>query len=402
MIRHNLQKVSPPWLWKLFQLSKSAVPFATLDVLEKLARRIPAQLDFIYKIQRSRFNTDRNRRKGTSLSSTKMTSQRGKVKRVLVIAHYYFASPEYWKPGCGNFFYEIYASAIDKYGFENVEVFSVIEAEPEEQWLSRLTIELGREFDMFLVFGELSPHSNTDWDWDAYLDSIRKTWSGLAFFVVFDSVWRQTLLKIDRLVSIDKNVRVITIDRDVRNYLSKPLQVLGPLFLPISVSSRELISSKVQNSITSEDFSLSFHGKLYPYRIVQIGKMEKLGIRIEVNRSNSSVQRDYPAYIQDLNSSGLVLCLSRANAQNINQLKCRILEASLFGGIVLTDEKSLIGQFFPKGDFFYFRSTRHLRKILTAISQHPEKVVEMRESARSHAEYIANQYFWEKIEQISL
>jgi hypothetical protein len=172
--------------------------------------------------------------------------------------------------------------------------------------------------------------------------------------------------------------------------------------MPISLLSRELISNKVPNSIASEDFSLSFHGKLYPYRVVQIGKIEKFGIRIEVNRSNSGKQRDYPTYIQDLNSDGLVLCLSRANAQNINQLKCRILEAALFGGIVLTDEKRLIGQFFPKGDFFYFRSTRHLRRILTTISHSPEKIIEMRESARVHANYISNQYFWEKIEQISL
>lgn len=402
MIRHNLQKVLPPCLWKLLKLSKSAVPFAVLDALEKLARRIPVQLDFIYKIQRSQFNTDRDRRTGILFSSINLTRQRGKVKRVLVIAHYYFAGPEYWKPGCGNFFYEIYASAIDRYGFENVEVFSVSESEPGEQWLSRLTIELERGFDIFLGFGELNPNSDTDWDWDANLDSIRKTWGGLAIFVVFDSVWRQTLLKIDRLVSIDENVRVITIDRDVRNYLSKPLQVLGPLFMPISLLSRELISNKVPNSIASEDFSLSFHGKLYPYRVVQIGKIEKFGIRIEVNRSNSGKQRDYPTYIQDLNSAGLVLCLSRANAQNINQLKCRILEAALFGGIVLTDEKRLIGQFFPKGDFFYFRSTRHLRRILTTISHSPEKIIEMRESARVHANYISNQYFWEKIEQISL
>lgn len=402
MIRHNLQKVLPPWIWKLLKLSKSAVPFPVLDALEKLARRIPVQLDFIYKIQKSRFNTDRNRRTGTSFSCINLTPQRGEVKRVLVIAHYYFAGAEYWKPGCGNFFYEIYASAIDRYGFENVEVFSVTESEPEEQWLSRLTIELERGFDIFLGFGELNPNSDTNWDWDAYLNSVRKNWSGLAFFVIFDSVWRQTLFKIDRLVSVDENVRVITIDRDVRNYLNKPSQVLGPLFMPFSLSSRELISRKVQKSITSENFSLSFHGKLYPYRVALIRKIEKLGIRIDVNHSNSGKQRDYPTYIQDLNSSGLVLCLSRANAQNINQLKCRILEAALFGGIVLTDEKRLVGQFFPKGDFFYFRSTRHLKKILTAISQRPEKLIKMRESARTQANYISNQYFWEKIEQISL
>lgn len=368
-----------------------------MDFLERLVRRLPGSLDFIFKIQRYRFHRQRNKVLELVHSDLEMQPSPQSIKRVLIIAHYYFSDEDSWRPATGNLFFEIFESAVERYGSENVDAFLI--GQDDENWLSRLMISNLDQYHAFLVFGELNPDSEYSWDWDRHLQEIRKCWNGFAIFIIFDSVWRQTLLKIDRLLRSDFNVRVVTIDRDVKQFMRNQSQLLGPIFLPISTSSRNQILKTVEKVEIFKKKSLSFHGKMYPYRLEHIKRMRRAGIDVSVNQSNGVESRNYASYINDLNSSGLALCLSRANAQNINQLKCRLLEVALFGGVIMTDDKKLIGRFFPSTSFYYFSSIKKLKKLVELVNHDPVGLEQSRLEANLRADYLAREYFWQEIEK---
>ncbi len=83
----------------------------------------------------------------------------------------------------------------------------------------------------------------------------------------------------------------------------------------------------------------------------------------------------------------------------VPQLKSRMLEGPLFGTIVCTDEFSLARRFFDTDQFVTFATAGDLQRAITGLLANPQKLVEVRAAAHSHARQIASSAFWSTAER---
>jgi hypothetical protein len=313
----------------------------------------------------------------------------------LILVPYHFK--DNWQPMTGNFFYEIYASAIERYPHSEVRLFFV--QENQENWIDQLVEVLKENPCLDIVTNsEKDPSSNFDWNFDLLLTQLSSFWKGIFYGILFDSVWEVFLIRNLYLATNFPNVRVIAIDRDIRCFFPRKLRTAGPTFLPISKLSLTQLGSAIVNSTSK--YELSFLGKVYEYRRVILEGISLNHPKFHINPELvPSTQYSYLEYFQKLSSSRYSLNLARANAQDILQLKCRVLEAALAGSIVVTDEKKWISLFFNENEFVYFKSPQKLFEDI-ARYEGSYKDTSIKAGVQSRALELAPTHFWETLESV--
>ena len=310
-------------------------------------------------------------------------------KKLLIIVP--SESSKDWEFAHGNWFFELYQSALDFFPEHEVEVFFI--SKSKSLWTTELYRKLLKEPQVsILTFIESSSRNNLYGINFELLIEIRKVWQGILMGLMFDSVWPDALNHAYLMSWMDSGVLVVAIDRNISSGLPKNCAHVGPLFLPIS---RGSIKKLQENIIPSpKSLKLSFVGKVYPTREHIISAITSSLPALEVLSTSSKNQSDYVSYMKSLSSSKYTLNLARANAQSIFQLKCRVLEAALMKTTIVTDEKRYIQKYFHREVFVYFKNPSQIEDLINKFDENRESKQQI---AKRLAETIAPTNFWEQI-----
>ena len=310
---------------------------------------------------------------------------------------------ETWKPGGGNYFYELFTSAQEAYGEEHVEIFLVDENAAPETWHAPLVQRLiSTRASHCLAFVESDPGQAGPWHWNEFALRARHAWSGAFVGVLTDGVYLLHQLRATRFRRAMPQSIFVAIDVESSSYAGyvPARTIFGPCFLPISDSSIEALSDSTAMS-DEREFDLVFVGKVYPNREGFLDELRSSGIRIGINphRPDPAVRPGYGDYVRGLRQGLFTLNLSEAGGMPVPQLKSRMLEGPLFGTIVCTDESSLGRRFFDHNQFVTFTTAGELQQAIAPLLANPQKLVEVRDAAHSHARQIASSAFWSTVER---
>lgn len=310
-------------------------------------------------------------------------------KKIILIVP--LGSSDNWSSASGNWFYEIYSSALDFFPDHKIEVFFI--RDYGSSWPEVLFEKVcnNPQTSILSFIENDSPHNMNGINFE-HLIKLRHMWRGLFLGVIFDSVWPNTLNHAFILSHMDKGVIIVSIDRSIKTALPRNSSQCGPVFLPISKETIHQFHEISKNNPKSIEFS--FMGKTYPSRIHNIGAVLKTYQKLDHKYESDNKRLKYPSYIAKLASSHFTLNLARANAQSVFQLKCRVLEAALVGTIVVTDEKRFIRKYFPESNFIYYYRPEMIAAKINRLNLTKSK---LQEEIQIMAESIAPSDFWKKI-----
>jgi hypothetical protein len=314
-------------------------------------------------------------------------------KKLLILVPSDFSKP--WKAGSGNFFFEIYASAKDYFPNSRVELLFIEESSVD--WISEVVQVVLKNPNISIVaLIEKDPNTrDNQWNFDRLIIEMRPFWNGLLIGILFDSVWPIFLARANLLAKMDSGTLLVSIDRSIKSALPFQAFTCGPLLLPISSESVDYINKHLQGSVKKRD--VSFVGKLYPSREYRVSSYQKAIPNLNYHSESNIERLDYIDYLRILKESQFTLNLARANAQSIFQLKCRILEASLVGSIIISDERKYISKYLRSSQYIYAPSGKGLKgKIRRFISDNPN-IEELRYELMQNAIKIAPTNFWDEI-----
>ena len=317
-----------------------------------------------------------------------------KLELLILVPHFYSNS---WEPGTGNFFFEIYRSAMERYPSATIEL--VFAKKNDSSWIIEVVKILSLNPGMSLLANtEKDPSEEYDWNFEILIGQLREFWTGGLLAIMFDSVWEEFLIRNLYLSKIVPRVKIIAIDRDISQYFPRRVRTAGPTLLPISKESIDLLVELSSNQAFS--YRLTFLGKIYDYRRNELRVIKSFCPELSINpRLPNSGDYSYQEYFKTLASSRFSLNLSRANAQNVKQLKCRVLEAALAGSVVATDERKWMSKFFEKDEYIYIASAHELQtdRIYCSAQADYQKI---REKSFLRAKALAPSAFWETVESL--
>jgi hypothetical protein len=299
-----------------------------------------------------------------------------KSKSLLIVIPSNYAKN--WKPAEGNFYFEIFESAKEKYPEWEVKVYH---CEEEKEWHGDLSTHIKvMNPDILLISSELDPNGTSEWSLDLFVYNLSKVWHGTICYLLFDSAFPLHVWRIKRLIRINSMCFIVAIDRDLSIEEKMSALCVGPIFLPISQKSmeiiRELIAAKIKEE-SLEPMFISFIGQEYPYRKKLLVNIEREFPNLKINpQLDMANPKSYLSYMTALSLSTYTVNLSRQHVIKRNQLKCRVLEAALTGSHVISDELKYTGVFLEVNKHFFFSKfdTSSLRKLrIQARDFNPDK-----------------------------
>ncbi|MCF8540222.1 MAG: glycosyltransferase [Aurantimicrobium sp.] len=303
-----------------------------------------------------------------------------------------------WKPGAGNYFFDIWQSARERYGSQHVLLHQV--APGDTDWAERLAADIEAQDPTHVIFyGEEDPNGEVN-SWARVGATLARLWAGELIFLMYDSVYWWHIFSAEALAEVYPNVSVHATDQFPRE-LRKGLPRSGPGLLPTSLESIKFLESRVlfANRPDARQ-SLTFLGSLYPERIKQLAKFARLGTGVVVNphRSAKLERPTYEEYAAAIGHSWATINLSRNHGMPRKHVKSRVLEAPLFGTLLVTDERKLTALTIPTDGFVYFRSARDLKSSIRRLRENPQKYEAIRDRGQRYARALAQSSFWGAID----
>jgi len=309
----------------------------------------------------------------------------------------------------GNYFYEVAQSCREYAGDSAVSVFAVEPGEPPASWHRRLIDYLVETNATHLIAQvEKDPEQSQSWWWDALWAALIPRWSGVFLGVMFDSSYPWLTIPVRRVARMSERFVLVDICMPMDGAMVPGRPEVGPVNMPVSRQSLELIDAAVADA--SKEYDVSFIGVLYPYRVEAIEACRQRGLRIEVNphrvdapndlRSSQVNQPTYVDYMRGLAESQTTINFARSSAGDFYQLKTRVLEACLMGCLVLTDDVDRTGQFWDEGEFARFTSPTDLPQVVERLLADPARLTAAQSAARDTARAITVTSFWGGIDQV--
>ena len=309
-----------------------------------------------------------------------------------------------WKSGGGNYFFELLASARDRYGDDAVDVFVVNEAAPSSLWHAALTQFLVETNATHCVaFIESDPAQAGPWHWQNFAALARRSWNGAFVGILTDGLYLLHQARATRFRHAYPRSSFVAIDIDESRHAGfVPKRTLfGPCFLPISDLSIEALRRVTSHNSKHPEYDVVFVGKVYSNREGLLEELRSSGLRVGVNphRTDPTIRSGYGAYVRGLRMAHFTLNLSEAGGIPIPQLKSRMLEGPLFGTIVCSDESKLARHFFDADDFVNFKSVEDLKSKIVQLLSDPTRLNEIKKAAGRRAQAIASDAFWSTVDR---
>lgn len=313
-----------------------------------------------------------------------------------------------WRPGTRNFYYEAYQSAVESLGIGAVSVLDVSPGEAAESWGAQLRDLLGdTQATHVITHIEHDPGSPDAWNWDIAWNRIARTWDGVLLGVMFDSAFELVSMKARRLGRMSPNFVGVDICMPMDGTLIRGRREVGPVTMPVSRQSLTLVQERIAG--ITPDHDVSFIGALYPYRVQLIARLRSAGIDVAVNPHRPDTTHDFVTsrtnqpewldYMAGLAASRMSVNFSRSSAGGYEQLKTRVIEATLAGTFLLTDDRDRTRRYFTEDvEFGFFPDVSALPGVITRWVESPTRVEGAR-SAQAKAEQIALTDFWSRIDE---
>ena len=303
-----------------------------------------------------------------------------------------------WGPAEGNYFYEIWQSAIERFGAQRVLLHQV--APGDASWAERLVSDIEAQDPTHVIFhGEENPNGEVN-SWPGVGATLAGVWTGELIFLMYDSVYWWHIFDAETLAEVYPNVSVHATDTFPRE-LGKGIPRSGPGLLPTSLETIKILERRALFANRPDaPQPLTFVGSLYPDRIKQLAKFARRGIDIVVNpqRAGKSEKPSYEEYAAAIGHSWATINLSRNHGMPRKHVKARVLEAPLFGTLLVTDERKLTSGLLPADGFVYFRSGRDLKKSMGRLREYPHEHEAIRDRGQRYARGLAQSSFWDAIE----
>lgn len=322
----------------------------------------------------------------------------------LVVVPQFGEGHESYRPGTRNFYYETAQNARENYGADRVSVFTVEPQEPFESWHPRLIDHLVEVRATHLITHiETDPgHLDGTWNWDLFWAAVHERWDGVLLGVMFDSAYRWIRAKAELLGRMSPRFMIVDICMPMDGSVRRGRPEVGPVNMPVSRESLALVEDRIAD--IEPQYDVSFIGVLYPYRTELLERIRATGASVAVNphrpdgggitgdaRDNQPSWLDYMA---GLASSRMTLNFSRSSAGPYEQLKTRVIEATLAGTLLLTDDRDRTRLFFePEVEFGAFTGVEDLPSKISSWLADPERLETARRAGQERARAIAHEDF---------
>lgn len=316
-----------------------------------------------------------------------------------------------YSPGNWNFYFEAGQTLADSIGSQAVSVLDIPAGDPTENWHRRLIEHVAQtKATHILTHIESDPTDDMDsWTWDqVLLQLVNSGWDGALLGVSFDSAFKWIRARSRRLATISPQFVAVDICMPMDGELVKGRKEVGPVNMPVSQLTLDLVSQEISD--VSKEFDVSFIGALYPYRVELIEEMRSRGINVAVNPhrtdettdfvSSRSNQPSWLQYMRGLASSHMTINFSQSSAGPFEQLKTRVIEATLAGTFLLTDDKDRTRLFFEVDDFATFNSVDELPELIENLLSDRAALGEKAVRAQSRAISLAVTNFWDEIDVV--
>lgn len=322
------------------------------------------------------------------------------LTKILVVSpQSWDASRVPWQPATGNYFYDIWQSANERYGAQRVALHQIKPA--DSNWLASLLESIAAEKPSHIIFqGEEDPNDDRG-AYTQFAETLATVWNGQLIFVMYDSVYWWHIFKAEQVAQLYPHTYVHAIDRSPRE-LRKVVAKSGPGVLPTSQATIDtLFTSPEWGTVDMDGTELTMVGSMYPDREKKVASFFKRGIDLSVNphRRGTTDRPSYVKYASAIGQSWGTINLSRNHGMPAKHVKTRVLEAPLFGTVLFSDEATMSSTMIPRDAFVYFRNARDLAKKVSYYRSHPEEFAEIRSRGHQRALEIANSIFWSEIER---
>ena len=314
-----------------------------------------------------------------------------------------------WTVAGGNHFYEIWHSARELFGSDNVDLFSVAPDEATERWQIRLISHLQQSGATHVVFqAENDPNQPSSYSWDLFVAEAGRRWGGVFLGVMYDSAFEWITTSARRLARLTDHFVLVDICQPMNGRLVPGRVEASIVTMAISDQTVAAIDSYVAQM--SKDLPVSFVGALYPDRVDMLQEIRDAGVDVAVNPHRPDVttnfaesrtnQPTYLDYMSGLYRSRMTINLSASSSGNGQQLKTRVLEASLMGTVVLTDDVDRTEQFWVSDvEFVRFDSVEALAALILDLEAHRGRQSEISQRARARAKTLNVMGFWGGIDK---
>ena len=303
-----------------------------------------------------------------------------------------------WQPAQGNYSFELYETACAYMGTDRVHTIRIASGGTAQAYHQQI-VDYLHEHKITHVLSRIDIESNGDphWNWDLFARLLRSKWSGVFLPLSYDSAYPYVSMHLDRITRLYSKAMPIVLDRPIAGVIRPNRPAAGPLFLPLSDASTNLILETL-HEITPE-YDLTFIGNVagYPYRADLLAALEAEGLNVTVNPQGRSATAmpGFMEYAAALRRSKVTLNFTRCNGVPITQLKTRLLEGSLFGAVVAADSALYARDYFLEGEeFICYNSPQNLHEQLINLAVEPNRLESMRTKAFAKANDLRVSNFW--------
>ena len=299
-----------------------------------------------------------------------------KFKLLVVVPPSWSEVNKGWGPGIGHFYYDIWKSAQERYGSKSVEYVEL--GSDKRDWSEFLLNKVIVSKPSHILFhSEEIPHDDLA-QLLKFSQGLNACFSGAFTLLMYDSIFWNHLFIAEAIAEVFAGTSIIATDQFP--HLAKVKAKIGPALLPTSLESVNKLDAEYCNVAKHPTYGTTIIGSVYGYRGKKIKSLSRLGLNVEINphkKINSSTIPSYNDFYAALRNSQFTINFSRANGAVVKHAKTRLLEATLFGTIVATDEKKLTSLLLDESEYIYFRSLRDLRKQINRLNEHEEEYQSM-------------------------
>ncbi len=230
-----------------------------------------------------------------------------------------------WGPAEGNFLYEIWQSARERFDARRGALHQV--ALGDTCWAEKLISDIVAQDPTHVIFhGEEDPNVEVN-SWPRVGASLAGVWTEELIFLMHDPLHWWHIFAAETLAEVYPNVSVRAIDTFPRE-LGKGILRSGPGFLRTSLETIRILERRphfASRPDTTE--SVTFIGGPYPDRVKQLAKFARRGIDILVNpqRTGKSEKPSYEEYAAAIGHSWATINLSRNHGMPRKHFKVRVL-----------------------------------------------------------------------------